>query len=93
MEKTDNVLSRCVHINNKLGLHARPAAQIAKIAKTANKKVWILKEGEKVDAASIIDLLTLAGLPGTEVVLQIEDPNDISVMEAIEALFKNGFGE
>lgn len=93
MNKVNNVLTKRVHIKNKLGLHARPAAQIAQIAKTANKKIWIIKADEKVDASSIIDILTLAALHGTEITLQIDDPADIAVMDAIETLFRDGFGE
>lgn len=86
-------LSTRVHIKNEFGLHARPAARVAEIARTAKKKVWIIKDGEKVDAGSIIDLLTLAAFKDTELSLLIDDPADLAVMERIVALFENGFGE
>ncbi len=86
-------LSKQIIIQNELGLHARPAARIAEIARTAKKKVWLIKDGEKVDAGSIIDLLTLAAFKNTRLSLQIDDPADLPVMERIVALFENGFGE
>ncbi|MFH2067102.1 MAG: HPr family phosphocarrier protein [Pseudomonadota bacterium] len=86
-------LTKRVNIQNELGLHARPAALIAAIAQKANSKVWMIRNEEKVDASSIIDILTLACLKGTEVTLQVEDPSDSDVLERIGKLFQNGFGE
>ncbi|MFZ5572381.1 MAG: HPr family phosphocarrier protein [Thermodesulfobacteriota bacterium] len=93
MNKLPEAFSARVSIRNELGLHARPAARIAEIARTAKRKVWITKGHEKVDASSIIDLLTLAAFMGTELTLHIEDPEDRDVMERILALIENGFGE
>jgi phosphocarrier protein HPr len=86
-------LAKRVNIQNKLGLHARPAALIAAIAKEANSKVWMIRNEEKVDASSIMDILTLACLKGTEVTIRIEDSSDIDVLERIANLFQKGFGE
>ena len=52
-------LKRPVMIVNELGWHARSAAKIAEVARNAKHKVWIARDAEMVDAASIIDLLTL----------------------------------
>ncbi len=86
-------LTKCVNIENEFGLHARPAAQIAAIAQEANSNVWMIRNEDKVDASSIIDILTLACLKGTEVTLQIEDPADSEVLERITDLIQKGFGE
>ena len=59
MNKSVNDLSRRVSITNDLGLHARSAAKIAKLAQYGKSNVWIIKDGKKVDASSIIDILTL----------------------------------
>ncbi|MFO7559858.1 MAG: HPr family phosphocarrier protein [Desulfobacterales bacterium] len=80
-------------ILNPLGLHARPAALIAEAAQKAKSKVWIIRNGEKVDASSIIDILTLACLKGTKIMLQVDDPSDKDVLNSIAALFESGFGE
>ena len=66
-------------INNELGLHARPAALIAKLAQQAESNIWIIKDGTKVDAASIIDILSLACVKGTEITLETENINDIHI--------------
>ena len=80
-------------INNELGLHARPAALIAKLAQQAESNIWIIKDGTKVDAASIIDILSLACVKGTEVTLQTENINDISIVNGIVELIANGAGD
>ena len=93
MKNKSKALSKNIIISNELGLHARVAAQIAKIAQFATAKVWLLKDGEKVDAASIIDILTIAGTKGSRVTLTVDDPADIDILNKIENLFKNKFGE
>ena len=93
MGKSVVCLSRDVTISNELGLHARAAAQIADLAKQAQAKVWLLKDDVKADAASIIDILTLAGSKGSIVNVTIEQAADQGVLEAIIALVENGFGE
>ena len=74
-------------------MHARAAAVIAKIAQQAKAAVWITKENEKVDASSIIDLLTLACVQGTTVTIMIDDPEDGRILNEIAALIEKGFGE
>ena len=93
MDNSKKKLSKRVTILNELGLHARPAALIAEMAQKAKSNVWMIRNGEKVDASSIIDILTLACLKGTEIMLQIEDLSDRDVLNNISALFENGFGE
>lgn len=87
------VLSREVTLTNPLGLHARPAAMIAKIARTAEKNIWLGDGDYKADAASVIDILSISGTKGKIFVLEAESENDLPLLEAIVAVFKNGFGE
>jgi phosphocarrier protein HPr len=93
MDNSIKKLSKRLNIQNELGLHARPAALIAAIAQEAKSNVWMIRNEEKVDASSIIDILTLACLKGSEITLQIEDPSDTDVLEKISVLFQKGFGE
>ena len=48
---------RDVRITNKLGLHARPAAQFVKRARSFRSEIWIVKEGKRYSVASLIDVL------------------------------------
>ena len=93
MAAIEKDLAKDVTIINELGLHARSAARISKIARQATAKVWIIKDAEKVDAASVIDILTLACVKGSELTLKIDDPTDIEILNDIEKLIKSGFGE
>lgn len=91
MNTLEKELVRRISITNELGLHARPAALIAKLARNAKHKVWIVKDEQKVDATSIIDILSLACLKGTEITLKIDDSLDIGVLDQIAALLETGF--
>jgi phosphocarrier protein HPr len=48
---------RDVRITNKLGLHARPAAQFVKRVRSFRSEIWIVKEGKRFSASSLIDVL------------------------------------
>lgn len=93
MNKESNDLQQRVIIVNELGLHARAAAKIAHLAAKANKKIWIINESEKIDASSIIDILTLGYTKGTIITLAAENKTDIDILEKIILLIENGFGE
>ena len=93
MKTASEDLSKQIIITNDLGLHARPAAMIAKLAQKAQSNVWIIKNGVKVDAASIIDILSLGCVKGTAVTFQTENINDLGVIDEIIGLIKNGTGD
>ncbi|MCP4345729.1 MAG: HPr family phosphocarrier protein [Desulfobacterales bacterium] len=93
MDNEANKYSKHVTITNELGIHARSAAQIAQIAKDAKSKVWVVKDGEKADAGSIIDILTLACAKGSNITVQIDSQSDSNILNGIVELVENGFGE
>ena len=86
-------ISREVTVVNALGIHARAAAKLSKLAQTASSNVWVTRDGETVDASSILDILTLACAQGTTVTLEIDDPADMDVLGKLEHLVAGGFGE
>jgi phosphocarrier protein HPr len=85
--------SRTLRIVNDLGLHARSAAQLAKVAAEAAGGVWIMKNGATADATSMLDVLTLACPKGSTITVSIENDADIKTLDRIEALVRRGFGE
>ena len=87
------VLHKTVTIRNELGLHARSAAQIAGIAMKSQGNVWVMKNQEKADASSTMDILTLICEKGTKIKIIIENPEDSDILNAIVDLVDNGFGE
>ena len=80
-------------IKNELGMHARSAAQIARIAGNSASKVWLKKGDKMADASSIIDILTLEAGKGTKITIIIEDWTDTNILHAIVDLVESGFGE
>jgi phosphocarrier protein len=93
MNNSANEHSRHVAITNDLGLHARSAAKIAKLVQHAKSNVWIIKDGNKADASSIIDILTLACPKGSIITLKIDDQSDLGILNDLVGLFESGFGE
>jgi phosphocarrier protein HPr len=93
MSELSQILYKKVTVINELGVHARSAAMIAKLAQNAQAAVWLEKDGEKVDATSIIDILTLACAKGTDVTITIDDTSDLKILNDIVSMFNKGFGE
>ncbi len=87
------MLSKDITLINELGLHARPAAQIAKVAATAVSDVWILQDDEQVNAKNILDILSLYCPKGASIRFVVEDAKDSTVLDALATLVENGFGE
>jgi phosphocarrier protein len=82
-----------LRIINALGLHARSAAKLAKVAGQAQGDIWITKNGNTADATSLLDILTLDCPQGSEVTITIDDDADQNILARIEALIRSGFGE
>lgn len=80
-------------IENKLGLHARAAAQIVKTASAYRSRILLIKDGVEVDGKSIMGIMMLAAAKGTTVVVQAEGPDEESAVEGFERLFRDRFGE
>ena len=76
-----------VTVASKVGLHARPAALLAKAAAGQAVSVSIRKEGgEQVDAASVLGLMTLGAMHGDEVILSAEGAGADQALETVAAL-------
>ena len=86
-------LSRTMSIKNELGLHARTAAQIARLAEEARGNVYLVKEGREANATDILDMLGLYCPRGTRVTVRIADPADEKVLDRIAEMIESGFGE
>jgi phosphocarrier protein HPr len=93
MNNSENELSRRVIIANDLGLHARSASKIVKSVQNATSNVWIIKDGKKADASSIIDILTLSSPKGSTITIKIDDRSDLDILNNLVRLIESGFGE
>lgn len=80
-------------INNRLGLHARPSAQLTQVAGRFEAEIFIAKNGRRVNAKSIMGVMMLAAGPGSTVTVDAEGPDEQQAMDAIGDLITSRFGE
>lgn len=80
-------------IQNKLGIHARPAAQFVKTASRFTSEIRVEKDGEEVDGKSIMGLMMLAANHGTVIRITADGPDAELAVEKIGALIESGFME
>jgi phosphocarrier protein HPr len=80
-------------IKNQLGLHARAAAKLVQLSNTYDSNLMIRFDGQAVDGKSILDILTLACPVGSEILLRADGPDADKVLEAMERLIEDKFGE
>jgi phosphocarrier protein len=84
---------RDVEIVNKLGLHARPSARLTQLASSFKSKVFMSRNGRRVNAKSIMGVMMLAAARGCTITLETEGEDEIEAMEALAGLISSGFGE
>jgi phosphocarrier protein len=80
-------------VPNKLGIHARVAAQIVKVASQFDCELWVVKDGNKVNAKSILDLMSLMCPQGTRIKVLAQGKDAAVVLSAVAGLFQTKFGE
>ena len=80
-------------IENRLGLHARAAAQIVKSASAYASKITLTKDGLDVDGKSIMGIMMLAAAKGSMVLVRTSGDDEEQALAGLEKLFKDKFGE
>lgn len=78
---------------NEKGFHARPAGMLAKMIKSSDSQVHMKVKEKVVDCRSIITLMTTAVRQGEEVEIRVDGKDETTLIQEIEALFLDGFGE
>ena len=84
---------RTVTIVNQVGLHARPAAQIVKLASGFKSDITLTRDDLEVNAKSIMGVMMLAAERGAQLQLRAEGPDAGAALEALAQLIADGFGE
>lgn len=87
------MIQRDFTISNKLGLHARPSAQLTQVAGRYASEIHIARNGRRVNAKSIMGVLMLAAGPGSVVTVDADGPDAQQAVEAIGELIASRFGE
>ncbi len=85
--------SRTVVVENEAGLHARPSDLIARTALRFQSRITLARGPERVDARSILGILTLGAAQGTQLVLEAEGPDAEQAMAALVQLFDSHFAD
>ena len=93
MEVNQNSLRKEFVINNKLGLHARPAAMFVKLANRFEAEIWVGHDDDEVNGKSIRGLMMLAAASGTKISISAEGEDATAAVSALGDLVEGGFEE
>jgi phosphocarrier protein HPr len=82
-----------VRIRNRMGMHARPAAEFVKLAGRYRSEISVSRDGVEVNGKSIMGVLMLAAEQGAELRVRGVGEDAEAAVEALTALIDSGFGE
>jgi phosphocarrier protein len=82
-----------VKVINRAGIHARPAAVLVQAAKDFNANIYFEKGQDKINAKSIMGILTLAAAYGTELRISADGEDEKVAVESLVRLFESKFEE
>jgi phosphocarrier protein HPr len=85
--------TKTLKLKNKLGMHARAAANFVKVAQQFKSGIYIEHNGQTVNGRSILDILTLACPNGGMLTIKADGADAINAIEELEKLIENKFGE
>ncbi len=89
------MIRQSVLVSNNLGLHARAAAKLVRLASRFSSSIYLSREdaNQQIDSKSILGILMLAASKGTHLVISVEGEDEAAAGEAICQLFESRFGE
>jgi len=87
------MISRSVTVKNSVGLHARPATFFIQKANSYKSSIWVEKEDCRVNAKSLLGVLSLGIVAGTTITLIADGSDEASAVEGLIALVDSGFEE
>ena len=87
------MISRNVTIQNSVGLHARPATFFIQKANEFKSTVMVEKEERKVNAKSLLGVLSLGIIKGSTITISAEGPDEEDAVNALCTLIESNFGE
>ena len=80
-------------LTNKLGLHARASALLVRLASEFDSEITLQRNGQQINAKSIMGLMMLAAARGAEIELCADGKDEKQAVEALSELISNRFGE
>lgn len=88
-----DTLEKVLVVQNKMGIHARPAAMIVRLTSKFRGEVFFDKDDEQVNGKSIMGLMMLAAGRGSKIRVQAQGPEAEQLIKELEALFERKFDE
>lgn len=85
---TEVVVRRQLRVVNRQGLHARPAASLVRLANTFTAKIELVRASQRVDAKSILQVMMLAAVQGTDLQLEVRGVDAVAAADSIEKIFQ-----
>jgi phosphocarrier protein len=82
-----------VEIINKLGLHARASSKLTQLASQFSSDIWIIRDGRRVNAKSIMGVMMLAAAKGSTIHIETNGDDEKEAMATLKALIADRFGE
>ena len=87
------MITKEVVINNQVGLHARPATFFIQKANEFKSSIWVEKEERRVNAKSLLGVLSLGIMGGTDIKIMAGGSDEEEAVDALVALVESGFAE
>lgn len=80
-------------INNEVGLHARPATFFIQKANEFKSSIWVEKDHRRVNAKSLLGVLSMGITQGTEITIVAEGPDEVVAADSLSELISSDFSE
>ena len=87
------MISKTIVVQNQVGLHARPATFFIQKSNEFKSSIWIEKETRKVNAKSLLGVLSLGITKGTEIEIIADGVDEEEALDALEALIESNFND
>ena len=86
-------MERTVRLVNRYGLHARPIGRVVEVARRYRATLGLVCGERSANGRSVLELMTLGAAQGATIVLQAEGDDAEALLEELEQLFADGFGD
>ena len=87
------MVSQTVTVKNPTGIHARPAATLAKVAAPFKSNIFLNTGAKKVQAKSVLNLMSAAIKCGTEITVECDGEDEAEALKAVVEAIESGLGE
>jgi len=87
------MVSQKVMVVNKLGIHARPATKLVRLASKGNSKVFITKDNQRVNAQSILGVMLLQAEHGSTILIEVDGKDEEIMLKRLVNLISSRFKE